>query len=343
MDILYVVFQYEYGNPARGFGYEHINFYDTMVRMGHNVAYFDYVELAQQLGRRAMNRRLWEMVEADKPALLFGVVQGEVVDRIVMRRISEKTDTVTLNWFTDDHWQFERYTHHWAPVYNWVTTTAASALPKYARLGYRNVIKTQWACNPHTYYRLDLPLKYDVTFVGQPHGNRRQVIKAIRRAGFEVQVWGYGWETGKLSHEDMVRIFNQSRINLNLSNASRRRDVLFPWRSKSLQQIKGRNFEVPGCGGFLLSGEADELEKYYEIGREIVCFKDTRDLIAKIRYYLTHDDERQMIAQAGYERTLREHTYERRFHEILQRVGLEEAPEYSPLKVERSNEAPCLR
>jgi len=324
VDILYVVFRYEYGNSARGFSYEHINFYDTLVRMGNNVVYFDYVELAQQLGRQAMNQRLWEIVQAEKPTLLFGVIQGEVVDKAVMRRISNETDTVTLNWFTDDHWQFERYTLHWAPVYNWVTTTAASALPKYASLGYHNVIKTQWACNPNMYYRLDVPFKYDVTFVGQPHGNRRRVIESIRRAGFEVQVWGYGWENGKVSHEEMVRVFNQSRINLNLSNASRRRDVLIPWRRKNRQQIKGRNFEVPGCGGFLLSGQVAELENYYDIGREVVCFKNTQDLFAKIYYYLKHDDERQIIAQSGYQRTLREHTYEHRFYEIFGRMGLEE-------------------
>jgi len=38
-------------------------------------------------------------------------------------------------------------------------------------------IKPTWeipkACNHFTYQKLDLPLEYDVTFVGQPYGNRR--------------------------------------------------------------------------------------------------------------------------------------------------------------------------
>jgi len=56
-------------------------------------------------------------------------------------------------------------------------------------------------------------MKYDVSFVGQPHGNRRQVISALRKAGINVYVWGGGWESGRLSQEEMIRVFNQSRIN----------------------------------------------------------------------------------------------------------------------------------
>ncbi len=57
-------------------------------------------------------------------------------------------------------------------------------------------------------------------------------------------------------------------------------------------------------------------------GKEIVTFSDTRDLIEKIRYYLAHDDERAAIAQAGYEHTLREHTYQKRFQEIFRQMKL---------------------
>ena len=93
-------------------------------------------------------------------------------------------------------------------------------------------------------------------------------------------------------------------------------------RTWQRDQIKGRNFEVPGCGGFLLTGRAENLEAYYEIGREIVCFESTEELIEKARYYLAHEDERAAIARAGYERTMKEHTYAHRFAEIFRRAGL---------------------
>ncbi|MDE1971514.1 MAG: glycosyltransferase family 1 protein, partial [Patescibacteria group bacterium] len=54
--------------------------------------------------------------------------------------------------------------------------------------------------------------------------------------------------------------------------------------------------------------------------------KDVPDLIEKARYYLTHESERARIARAGYERTLREHTYEKRFQELFRAMKL---PGYS--------------
>jgi spore maturation protein CgeB len=87
-------------------------------------------------------------------------------------------------------------------------------------------------------------------------------------------------------------------------------------------QIKGRNFEVPGCGGFLLTNPADNLTDYYDVGREVVCFESQHDMIDKIRYYLTHEDERNEIAKTGYQRTMRDHTYEKRFREIFSRIGI---------------------
>ena len=51
-------------------------------------------------------------------------------------------------------------------------------------------------------------------------------------------------------------------------------------------------------------------------------YRNTDDLIEKIRYYLAHDAERGQIAEAGYRRTLAEHTYEKRFADILKAIGL---------------------
>lgn len=351
MRILYTAMKYDYGIPGQGYSFEHENFYDTLVHMGYDILYFDFMSIYQELGSEELNRRLWETVKTEKPALLFCFLFKEEINRDVMRRITEETDTVTLNWFADDHWKFDNYSRFWAPCFNWVVTTASSALPKYAAIGYKNVIKSQWACNHYTYLKLDLPMQYDVTFVGKAHGIRRQIIYALQNAGINVVTWGDGWKNGRASQEDMIRIYNQSRININLANASMRGKGLekpiriVEKRSESLgrqmrravgrfydyildsdggerSQIKGRNFEVPGCGGFLLTDPADNLSDYYDVGCEVVCFDSQRDMIDKIRYYLAHEEERIGIAEAGYQRTMRDHTYEKRFQEIFNRIGI---------------------
>jgi spore maturation protein CgeB len=331
MRIVYAGMKYDYGDPARGLSFEHTNIYDSLAHMGHEIIYFDFMHEFQISGRDTTSRRLVDLVRAEKPELLLCVLFTDQLNVDAVAGISRSSDTVTFNWFCDDQWRFESYSRYWAPAFNWVSTTATSALPKYEALGYRNVIKTQWACNHFLYKKLDLPLLYEVTFVGQPHGDRRAVIRSIERAGIRVQAWGHGWPQGRLNQEQMIETFNQSRINLNLSNSSTTtsRFALRRWlvRKRSsaseLSQIKGRNFEVPGCGGFLLTDPAENLEAYYAPGREIGTFCRPAELVETIRYYLDHEDQRRAIAAAGYQRTAAEHTYERRFNEIFSCMGLQ--------------------
>jgi spore maturation protein CgeB len=370
MKILYVATKYESGNQSHGLSFEHWNFYDTLVNMGHDIVYFDYPTLSAQSGRGWMNHRLLDVARATDPDLLFCVLFGDYLDPAVMTSISRETDVPTLNWFCDDHFRFESLSRDWAPCFNFVVTTARSALPKYEAIGYESVIKSQWACNDRLYKRLELPPVYDVTFVGAAHGNRRAVVQTLRRAGIDVRTWGLGWDSwqsGRIDQEEMIRIACQSRIALNLSNApaprtdvgslarsglqlvgslagalvgralpelwppsddgSRRvRPSLSAWALYT-DQLKGRNFEVPGCGTFLLTGHGEDLEQFYDIGGEVVTFADTGELIDKIHYFLDHEEERRRVAAAGYERTIAEHTYDRRFREIFDRVGLNDLAE----------------
>jgi spore maturation protein CgeB len=335
--------KYDYGDSSRGLGFEHYNFYDSLRNMKHDLVYFDFMSLHQRLGKQGMNRRLLEVARSEKPDLSFSVLFTDQFEPDAISTLSELCPTV--NWFCDDHWRFESFSQHWAPRFTWVVTTARSALPKYKALGYHQVIKSQWACNHFLYRKLDLPLAHAVTFVGQPHGNRRALIEALRGAGVSVKVWGMGWKEGRISQDEMIGVFNQSRINLNLSNASVLTDATAPtflrralrrflpqlpldrWNRRpppvtdANDQIKGRNFEIPGCGGFMLTGRADDLANYYEPDQEIAVFDSLEDLLEKIRHYLAHEDQRAAIAEAGYRRTLADHTYVHRFNDIFRRMG----------------------
>jgi spore maturation protein CgeB len=192
------------------------------------------------------------------------------------------------------------------------------------------VLLSQWACNRYAYDRAAAELAYDVTFVGQPHGNREEVVERLAAAGHAVECWGFGWPAGKLGHDEMVRVFSTSRVNLNLSNSSTPPNTLRVRVGRLLgrgpkgpppAQIKGRNFEVPGCGGFLLTERVPHLERYFELGREVAVYDGVDDLVEQVGWWLSHEDERAAVAEAGYMRVLAEHTYDHRFEEIFRRVG----------------------
>lgn len=327
LKILFVAMKYDYGNPANGLSAEHCNFYDVLKRTGSDILYFDFMTLLQRHGRKRMNEELWNTVVREKPDILFCMLYKNEIDKEVMKRITNETETVTANWFSDDLWRFDGFSSRWATAFDWILTVDECVVERYKKLGSKNVLCLQWACNPFVCHPPVRPLKYDVTFVGQPHGDRRAVIQKIRDAGIDVQTWGRGWEQGRLTTEEMMDVFGESRINLNFSFASAKLPLWKRLLGMRFQpQIKGRLVEVPACEGFLLTGHAPGMETYYTPGKEIVVFQSIDDLIEKIRYYLSHEEERAAIAKAGFERTMKDHTYVERFNTIFQAMGFPALP-----------------
>ncbi|HEX2927773.1 MAG TPA: glycosyltransferase [Ruminiclostridium sp.] len=296
--------KYDYGKPEQGFSFEHCSFYHSLINMGYDVLYFDFLSLCQQYGKDAMNLALMDAARRFCPDLAFFILfQDEFYPEAI-----RSLPCPTFNWFCDDHWRYDNFSRHWAKNFTYISTTSKTALVKYKQDGFTNVIPTQWACNHYLYRPTINPNNYAVTFVGMPHGERPQIINFLHQCGIAVHCWGQGWPNGRISQEDMIQVFGSSKINLNLTNSS----------NCELQQIKGRNFEVPGCGGFLLTGKAENLAEYYLPDKEIACFETLEELTEKITYYVAHEDERRRIAKNGYERTRKEHTYEQRLRHIFQ-------------------------
>ncbi len=345
MKVLFCGLKHEYGKPESGLSFEYKNFYETLKSMpGVEVEMFAVDERLQAVGRDNMNEELKKIVTEKQPDLLFCFLFTEEIKKETIEYITKKTSTRTFNWFADDHWRFEIFSKNWAPLFTAVSTTDSQAVEKYRALGV-SVIKTQWAANIHLYKPFDLQATTyklpanEITFVGKNYGNRSKYIHALKKLGLPAVGYGSGWEKGRVSFEEMLEIFSNSKINLNFTESSYANltgrfkmlakavlnfnnfvPYLKAYKGAQRNQIKGRTFEIPACGGFMLTQDADNLKDYYVDGKEIVIFKDQNDMIEKCKYYMSHEDERQNIAKAGLERTIKEHTYEHRFVEIFERI-----------------------
>ena len=81
-----------------------------------------------------------------------------------------------------------------------------------------------------------------------------------------------------------------------------------------------RVMDIMGAGGFMLSSYSPETAELFEEDKEIVMFKNPEELMEKAGYYLSHDDERRQIAQAGYEKVISCYTYEKKLRELMEWV-----------------------
>ncbi|EKE04607.1 MAG: hypothetical protein ACD_20C00042G0016 [uncultured bacterium] len=117
-----------------------------------------------------------------------------------------------------------------------------------------------------------------------------------------------------LSDTRMVKVFNQSKINLGFSDTT--------MDNERSPQVCLRDIEIPMSGGFYMTQYTKELEEFFEIGKEIVCYIDKKDMSDKVKYYLRNDSVRENIRQAGYERCLRDHTWHKRFEIAFKEMKL---------------------
>ena len=119
-----------------------------------------------------------------------------------------------------------------------------------------------------------------------------------------------------LTHQEMIRLYSMSRINLGFSTVYERGRV----GGKKLRYVRLRDFEVPMSGGFYITGYSEEIEEYYEVDKEVVCYSSKEELLEKVKYYLTHETAREVIRLAGYKRCLEEHTWEQRFQSLFSAI-----------------------
>jgi len=82
-----------------------------------------------------------------------------------------------------------------------------------------------------------------------------------------------------------------------------------------------RLFEATGVGTLLITDWKMNLHDMFELGKEVVAYRSPEECIKLVQYYLEHDREREAIARAGQERTLREHTFYHRMQEVVEIVN----------------------
>lgn len=100
-------------------------------------------------------------------------------------------------------------------------------------------------------------------------------------------------------------LYSSSRATLNITRAGMARTGFCP---------SGRFFEAAACGIPILSDYFDGLDTFFTPGEEIVIVNNADEIVAALS---RSDEELRRIAQHALERTLSEHTGERRAEQLL--------------------------
>lgn len=178
----------------------------------------------------------------------------------------------------------------------------------------------RWCFEPAVLERLGVAERCRLaSFVGSlsaAHESRLQWLDYVCRR-MPVEVWAqdidglpgsspiFKYLRGTAWGLDMYRILRDSRITLN-----HHIDMARSYANNM------RLFEATGVGTLLITDWKQSLQEMFEPGKEVVAYRSPQECVDLVQYFLEHEDERSAIAQAGQQRTLREHTYYHRAQEL---------------------------
>ncbi|MEM6445629.1 MAG: glycosyltransferase [Cyanobacteria bacterium P01_D01_bin.123] len=117
---------------------------------------------------------------------------------------------------------------------------------------------------------------------------------------------------------DICQTFSEYEVVLNFSHV---------WAdgrpgAELIPHVRLRDFEAPMCQTCYLTGHTDEISEFYDIGREIDTYRDAEELVDKVRFYLDRPVVAEQLRTAGWERARRDHTWDRRFQTLFEKIGL---------------------
>lgn len=274
--------------------------------------------------RAGLTRVIGEMLvgsfQLDPPDLVFAIA-GAPLDLETLQRF-EQLGIIRALWFCEDF----RVMSYWSDVaghYDTIFHIQPESFSEPLRQSRAYGVPLPLGFDPALHRPIELSreerdrYECDLSFVGAGYHNRRHFLPALISLG--LRIYGTEWplpppfpqampeRNVRQSSENVNRIFNASRINLNLHSS--------PWCdgvNPVGDFVNPRTFELAGARGFQLVDERSELPRFFEPGTELATFTNIDECRSKIRYYLEHPDERSEIASAGYRRALSDHTYRHR-------------------------------
>ena len=158
-----------------------------------------------------------------------------------------------------------------------------------------------------------------VSFVGSLSSAHRTRVSLLDYlcSHLDIRIWGSGLDRlpkgspirshykGSAWGTEMYQILHTSKMTLN-----HHIDIAGSFANNM------RLFEATGVGTLLITDWKENLHELFEPDKEVIAYRDPEECAELIQYYLEHENEREAIARAGQQRTLREHTYYHRMQEL---------------------------
>jgi len=273
-------------------------YFEKALRKDHSVHHIG-TPFGERLGR-SPNEDLADLVEKGilpKPDLVLFMESGSKF----FPRGLEQLDCPTAGYLIDVHadfWVRENYAHFFDHIF----VAHKDYVNRFEQLGFQNVHWLPVACDADIHGKITSEQPYDIGFVGNLEANaeRRRLLLALDER--------YTMNDFRLAYpkEDISKIYSRSKIVFNYANS---------------KDVNMRVFEALAAGSLLVTNRMENgINDLLRAGEHFVEYTDQQSLFEQVDYFLTHDAERQRIAETGRLAVLSEHTYDLRTSALLNAI-----------------------
>lgn len=276
-----------------------------------------------------INFDLIQKCEEIKPDLVF-IYRGTHIYPSTIKTIKEKNSCKVFGYNNDDPFSDAYANYVWKyykssiPFYDHIFSYRWKNFNDYKEIGYEyiSILRSYYLKDKNFHIKNLSTDKYkcDVIFIGHfENDGRDEAVKLLVENSVDIKLYGTEWENSQYYDfflEKLGKIeplFHDYNIALNSAK------IALVFLSKLNNDTYTRRcFEIPATKTMMMSEYTDDLNSIFEEGKEAEYFKNKEELLKKIQYYLSHEDELYSIGENGYKRLLNDgHEVVNRCQEIL--------------------------
>lgn len=286
----------------------------------NHIGYFDkfWKNIVKKCSRTLLDQIIADQfvrqVELFKPNLIL-IVDYFYIPEQLFQVLSLRNHGATVAWWIGDLFDRKLVSRH-ACIDKYYFTDSYF-IDYAAEAGIHNSGYLPLAYNPEIFRRENEGFrKSTMAFVGAYAENRAAILRQIEQP---VLVVGKKWDRlGATHHEirarrvaikDVAAIYNQHMGVLNIKNSG-----------NVVNGLNMRTFDAPACGCVVINDALGDLDRCFDIGKELLVYHSPEELNEHYRRLLADDRLRLRIAEAGRRRVLAEHQYRHRIRSVLQEL-----------------------